>query len=408
MKNYTFIIMAVAVLSVACSPSGSRSTITGNISGAEGKTVFLERFINNQQVRTDSATIQADGSFSLTPNPPLELNFYRLLFDNEHYTVLITDSTESPEISAAFDNMKSGPEVSGSTHTEKLVGLYSQLSGFQQKMSDMRTRIQSSANEAESAQLKTDFTNLQKERIDFCKKWLESESASPAALAAVSELDLRSELPVYKKVIESLAPVFSHSMYYKDVAMRVANQEKAASMPQNNEANSAATMEEIQRKLRENANQSYDTQDVPGSVGPGTRAPEIADKSPDGKIYKLSDLKGKVVLIDFWASWCGPCRKENPYVVAAYQKFHKKGFEVFSVSLDNNAERWKQAIQQDALPWPYHVSDLKGWQSSHAAKYGVRSIPAPFLVGKDGIVIATGSDVRGPGLEAELENIFGY
>lgn len=137
----------------------------------------------------------------------------------------------------------------------------------------------------------------------------------------------------------------------------------------------------------------------------GSIAPELEFSDPDGKVRKLSDLRGKVVLIDFWASWCGPCRRENPHVVKMYAKYHDRGFEIFSVSLDNNKDRWKDAISKDGLVWPNHVSDLKGWGSAAAKLYGVSSIPSTFLVDKDGRIIAKG--LRGEQLTAVLEQIFG-
>jgi len=135
----------------------------------------------------------------------------------------------------------------------------------------------------------------------------------------------------------------------------------------------------------------------------GAIAPELAYPDPEGKVRKLSDLRGKVVLLDFWASWCGPCRRENPNVTNIYSKYHDKGFEVFSVSLDSDAASWKRAIEADKLVWPNHVSDLRKWQSQAAATYGVRSIPCTFLLDKEGRIVQR--DLRGADLERAVKQL---
>lgn len=137
----------------------------------------------------------------------------------------------------------------------------------------------------------------------------------------------------------------------------------------------------------------------------GSLAPEITLADVNGNNLSLSSLRGQVVLIDFWASWCGPCRRENPTNVALYAKYHDKGFEIFGVSLDNNKEKWTGAIQEDKLPWK-HVSDLGGWQSSAAQLYNVSSIPQTFLLDRDGRIIDSG--LRGEDLALKLKEIFGY
>lgn len=135
----------------------------------------------------------------------------------------------------------------------------------------------------------------------------------------------------------------------------------------------------------------------------GGEAPDFTQSTPDGKEMKLSDLRGKVLLVDFWASWCGPCRKENPNVVRMYQKYKEQGFEILGVSLDKDKNRWVKAIEQDGLMW-HHVSDLKGWANSVAKTYNVSSIPHTILLDKEGKVIAR--NLRGHALEQKLEEIF--
>ena len=151
--------------------------------------------------------------------------------------------------------------------------------------------------------------------------------------------------------------------------------------------------------------QPEEKSDVKGKSGIniGDTAPEIAFPDPSGKVIPLSSLRGKYVLIDFWASWCGPCRAENPNVVRMYKKYKDKGFEIYGVSLDMSKEQWVQAIQQDGLGW-IHVSDLGYWNSQVVPLYDLTGIPSTVLLDKEGKIIA--KELRGESLEAKLEEIF--
>lgn len=142
------------------------------------------------------------------------------------------------------------------------------------------------------------------------------------------------------------------------------------------------------------------------TVKKGDLAPEINLPNPQGETMPLSSLKGKVVLVDFWASWCGPCRRSNPGLVRLYKKYEnakfkkKGGFEIYSVSLDRSKKSWEQAIEKDNLAWSYHVSDLKFWNSEAGITYGVRSIPQTFLIDEEGYVI--GHNLSHRDIEFEL------
>jgi thiol-disulfide isomerase/thioredoxin len=141
----------------------------------------------------------------------------------------------------------------------------------------------------------------------------------------------------------------------------------------------------------------------------GKMAPDLAFSSPDGKIITLSSLRGKIVLVDFWASWCMPCRMENPNVVEVYEQYKDgnftegKGFTVYSVSLDTKQSRWTDAIHEDKLVWESHVSDLKGWYSDAAKIYQISAIPANYLINGDGVIIAR--DLRAETLDSKIKSL---
>ncbi|MFY7972151.1 MAG: redoxin family protein [Flavobacteriales bacterium] len=385
MNKKFFFLALIGIVFVACT-GAPKSSISGNIEGGEGKTIYLERFVNNHGVLTDSTVIAADGSFLLIPTQPLEMNFYRLILDEKDFVVIISDSTESLQLNGKAGELNMGAKITGSENTEMLREFEASCQAIYEKQEKAVEQMRAPGVSPEmQSQLRQQAMDARKELSDMVKKWLESHSSTPTALAAVQMLDIRAEGATYKKVVEDLGKTFAHSTHFKMLKQRV--EQLNAPVPPPMEA----------------------AQEVPGSkIAVGQAAPEIALPDPTGKVRKLSDLKGKVVLIDFWASWCGPCRRENPNVVKAYNTYKKDGFEVMSVSLDKDGNAWKQAIQQDGLVWPNHVSDLLFWNSKAAADYGVHSIPFPVLIDKKGIVVAYGPNVRGEMLESHLKEMFGH
>jgi peroxiredoxin len=166
--------------------------------------------------------------------------------------------------------------------------------------------------------------------------------------------------------------------------------------------------QEMQQKQMAQMQQQQQQQQQSATTGDvsraGQEAPEITLPTPEGGEMSLSDLRGKVVLIDFWASWCKPCRAENPRVVQMYNQYKDQGFEIFGVSLDRTKDAWVTAIEKDGLEWP-HVSDLKFWQSAAAQAYGVSAIPHTVLLDRNGKIVA--EKLRGPALEAKVASLLG-
>lgn len=186
----------------------------------------------------------------------------------------------------------------------------------------------------------------------------------------------------------------------------LASLEKGSGQPSLlDESAKAALVQEMMAEMREKQMAQQKAAGASRSaVQVGQAAPDISLPTPAGEAISLSSLRGKYVLVDFWASWCRPCRAENPNVVRVYNKYKDKGFEILGVSLDRSKDAWVKAIEKDGLTWP-HISDLKFWQSAAAKTYGVSAIPYTVLVGPDGKVIA--QNLRGASLERKLEELFG-
>jgi thiol-disulfide isomerase/thioredoxin len=168
----------------------------------------------------------------------------------------------------------------------------------------------------------------------------------------------------------------------------------------------------IFRNLNRSSDSAFLPEIVPSNqygINLGDTAPNLSFENPEGNLLSLHSLRGNLVLIDFWAAWCSPCRRENPNIVKAWEKYkdkefiNGKGFTVFGVSLDDRREQWIMAIEEDGLDWPYHVSDLKGWNSVPSALYQVRAIPASFLIDGDGVIIAR--NLKGDDLHKALQSL---
>ncbi len=384
----------LSAILVSCGPAGSGSknygSISGSIQNASGQTVYLQKFVRNKPVNIDSTVIAADGNFEIQPKEALALNYYSLSLPSANtYCIFIGDSSQDIKIKGEAASLDKQAEISGSKDSEYLQEFYKTIGDYKQRERTLRETLEKDTEKALQSNVKSELMAISREKRQFCIDFIDAKLPSPAVLAALSELDIKQDMGVYVKVKTALSENFAHSEYFGMVSTQIENAQRQQEILK-------GQAQQVQPKADSKA----------GKFAQGSMAPDIAMADPEGKTRKLSDLKGKVVLIDFWASWCGPCRRENPNVVNLFKKYNKDGFEVYSVSLDKTAEPWLKAIQTDGLIWKNHVSDLKGWQNEAAKAYGVNSIPYTMLIDKEGKILGTG--LRGQMLADQLKAQFGH
>lgn len=391
MKNIFYFIVALTLFSCGSSspedgkPYPNENKLSGVIKGGEGKTVFLEVFQMNGMTRLDSVVIDKDGKFSVSF--PAKTDFYRIGFNNANFILLALDSTDkNVTITAKADSLSYGYTVQGSEYSKDILEFVT----FQTPYVIDRTKLLEQyktvgTDTALAGQIQRGVYSLDINFNKYVVSFVEQHPKSPATFLALSYLDPNMQIDVIKKVESALAASMYNSPLHLDVLDKIGQLESQKQIQD-------AQLKEQERMM--------------GHLKNGSPAPDINLPTPNGKNLALSSLKGKVVLVDFWASWCGPCRKENPNVIRVYNKYKDKGFTVYSVSLDKSKDKWVQAIQQDGLVWPNHVSDLGQWQSSVVPLYGISSIPFTILLDEKGNIID--KNLRGAQLESKLKEIYGF
>lgn len=344
-----------------------KTTINGTIVMPEGTLVILNELGEQKLKALDSAYVAKDGKFTLSVETKEDLLCF-ITFDGSKPpgVTMIVPVGKKMNVTvnnlAGYDYIIDGKENSEITKLNSILAEYDlKLRMFNQRVSEMDA---ASMSEQEKAVIGTQYSNLVNERTEKIKSFIKDGKGDLSAYFAALYLFSEIQPPLIflaKKKLDEGSPKSKYTERIGQIASQF------------------------------------------GVTEEGAPAPEIALEDTEGNIAKLSSLKGKVVLIDFWASWCGPCRRENPNLKRVYDKYKSQGFEIFGVSLDNNKSGWLAAIQKDDLTW-YHVSDLKGWGSSAAQLYGVRGIPKTFLLDRDGNILKV--DMRAEELDLFLAEYF--
>jgi peroxiredoxin len=370
------ILMFLLVLAAGCSESGPG--ISGQLTGAEGAEVRLAGL--GARGFTDMDTVQADasGRFDIPAEAlgALALDVYRVNVGKSHFFV-IGDSLSSLQVTGNLPEpagLITDLEVSGDAWTAGFTAFMQEIVQRSDSMAEAKKQMTQQGTTEEKIAGKKAYDAMRDRMMGFVKKTIRDHKNDPVGLMALEHLDLSADRALAKQVIDSTRTLMGHSAAHRNLSQRISTQPKPRQQARRNDL-----------------------------IKPGMPMPDISLNDPSGKQRALSDLRGKVVLVDFWASWCGPCRRENPNVVRAWNEYKDKGFEVFSVSLDKDVSKWERAIAQDGLIWPNHISDLRGWNSVATERFGISSIPHAILIDKDGTVVAT--HLRGSQLEAELEQL---
>lgn len=362
--------------------------INGTIKNGEGRTIFLKTFKNDKSILVDSALIKKNGKFNFKFYTEKK-NFFSLNISGKkknEIALLILDNKENNSINfnSTFEDFGTLYNVEGSHECDVIEDYVKIIYNYQKKRNLQTNVFQDPSSKLNKDSIKTIIDELDNKFKSVRSEFILRNKFSMAVIITASSLNPQQDLELYKTIRDGLLKSAPGSEYQ----IAFSNQ-----------------VDQIEQQLNAQQQQKKEEEALKNLTAIGNVAPELNFNNPEGKLITLKSLRGNYVLIDFWASWCRPCRMENPNVVKLYNKYKEQGFTVFSVSLDNNVDRWVNAIKADNLSWPNHVSDLKQWRTEATKIYGFRGIPYTVLIDKEGKIIA--KNLRGPSLEAKLKELFG-
>lgn len=363
--------LAFSTLFIACGNGESQNSqsylISGQLPEMANQELYLLDLSQPKAGPVDTAFVDESGNFGFDYSPS-EIGFYRVNLNESMAMILPLKAGDEITVSGDVSNPNS-LEVIGSPDVVRMTEFNRFLSKALEEQQQLNVKFQQYSDHPKQDSIlkvfQKRYREIESDIEDKVKTMVDQDATLFSNLALMEQLtpDNADNISYFKKVEEALGDQYDQSPFYKNFKSKVTEA---------------------------------------GRFAPGTEVPEINLPNPDGEKVPLSSLRGQVVLIDFWASWCKPCRRENPNVVEAYQKYKDKGFTVYGVSLDRTKEAWVKAIKDDNLSWT-HVSDLKFWQSEAAQTYGVKGIPFALLIDEEGKVI--GKNLRGQELHNKLAEV---
>jgi len=386
MNKKLFLYLIAAIVFIGCKNNSAK--ISGTlVNPVSGKYIFLNELKSNELIPVDSIKVANDGSFDFKREIKFP-SFYLLTINENSFLTLLVEPGENIILNAHYDSLNYPISVSGSKGTEL--------------MAEYNRTLRKTINNL------TGLNNIYMQNAD-----------SPELPAVIEKLDSMAqiylnEINSYTKtyIDENLTSLVSLVALYQQVAPNVYIMNPTRDLKYFVKVDSSmfnlypeyepvtllhGQVQDLVARIKGDAS-------ISPVSGEGAEAPEITLPTPEGDTIKLSSTRGSVVLLDFWASWCTPCRKESPNLVKAYDLYHNKGFQIYQVSLDKTREAWIKGIQDDQLGKWIHVSDIQYWNSIVVPLYKIESIPFNFLLDKEGRIIA--SNLRGNQLQIKLAELF--
>lgn len=384
MKNIVLIFLSFVLLA---SCKSNKIEVSGSIANAAGKQITLFRNLQNILEVVDTVMINQSGMYKLKGEIDHSAFFYLGFEKDRNYIQLIISPGENVKVNGDFDNFQKDYTIEGSEESIKLnnlnKALYSKLAEVEKLREIFNKNLQNPKLQVIKDSLDRAFDSLYQEHRKFVINFIESNPKSMSIIVALSH-SFNPQTPI-------IHPENDFKYYeFIDSCMQIYNPK----------SDQVVAFHKFTAAKREEIKAVAISEKL---TAIGNVAPNFTLKNPKGDDVSLSSLRGKVVLIDFWASWCKPCRNQNPELVDIYKKYGGLNFEIFQVSLDDDMEAWTKAIDTDSLGRWVHVSDLKKWNSEPAIMYNVKSIPSSLLLDKYGRIVA--KNLKGSNLESHIKHL---